>query len=494
MDFLNKTVTKKNMMIAAIVNAVVAILLLFYVKSFSSVSDLGDGLSKLSTLTAIYYLYLIVTIIVTAASAFLYFYKKQKDNLILATFIVSVIAFVTQCINWSTMSMIRSLSSGNLMAALSFSTSASSLENMESYLNILGYVAYAVIVLGAYVIYEMTNKKKLSAVTFSTGTDNASTMQTAANTSENNNEAAQGGETPIQPEINNVPEGPSFMEKVKGYWETKTGKRNMCIAGAVVLFIFCFLIYVNVFQKKSISLTTGCELQVSGVSGKGEATVTGCNIDYDHNNDRMKSFVASVTYTVKDNGTFKNGDKIEAKAVYSQETADSLKLNITDDTITLKVKGLTENYEKYSKIPSKLKTYARKLADDYMKDNNEDILDDYFSNLDDDHDRSITSAEMKQVMYVTSENSYTTNRLLFVYEVKANGQKRTSYFDDTFEPVEEVKFFYVTVNNVDSNLKEAADNVSFDSIGYSFDKVTTIDEAVSKLKKTFSRYDVEIVK
>ncbi|MCD7949080.1 MAG: hypothetical protein LUG12_02295 [Erysipelotrichaceae bacterium] len=153
------------------------------------------------------------------------------------------------------------------------------------------------------------------------------------------------------------------------------------LAIIVVVAIVVFMLLNNVLMKDStettsneenvveqqaeyttISLLTDDSLSISFEGYDGEGSIESIsldNVEYDHDNADIASFIEAITLEYEDSTTLSNGDTLTIIASYDEEMAETFNLQIADASIDIEVSGLTVVYYDASEIPSSISDYVK---------------------------------------------------------------------------------------------------------------------------------------
>lgn len=258
---------------------------------------------------------------------------------------------------------------------------------------------------------------------------------------------------------------------IKKFFRSKAG---IAILAAVLLCGIAtggYKIWDTWFNKTEIDLFTSVKITCSGNNGEGYAQVTEPDIEYDKEDFAMSQFVKGVTYSIEHNGELSNGDKVSVKAVYSEERADDLKLDIKRDTKEFSVSGLTVRYKNAKAIDKKVYKKAEKLAINDMKNR-------------DKENRHYTLVHSYYAIAQKTSWGYDDNRLIFVFQ--------NDYKD--YDEKDKTGFVYIDMR-FDSSFDEK--NVTvwpltlYDS---SYDQIEDVKAVEPALKLKFEDYKLELIK
>lgn len=118
---------------------------------------------------------------------------------------------------------------------------------------------------------------------------------------------------------------------------------------ALLLIVGGVLGYKYLFAGTNVDLTRNIAAQDIQLQGKdGEASVIideelfRSRADYPRGNEKAETFMKTVSYTIEPAAGLSNGDKITVRAIYSQETANELHINVKGKEKTFEINGLEE--------------------------------------------------------------------------------------------------------------------------------------------------------
>ena len=157
-------------------------------------------------------------------------------------------------------------------------------------------------------------------------------------------------------------------------------RKKVLLPVGLVAFVLLLLAVNSIMSFKKeipLDLTKGLGVQFSGENGSGSVSVTK-NIDYDGQNETVKRFIDSVTYSINPDSGLSNGDLVTIIAHYDDElrklgsvvvenptkeiqVEDLLTISVSDDKDTVYAEG----YE----IPESMSgtEVDRRLYIEYMK-------------------------------------------------------------------------------------------------------------------------------
>lgn len=256
--------------------------------------------------------------------------------------------------------------------------------------------------------------------------------------------------------------GADVISSLKEYVKTEKGKKNaIIVAGVCGALVICLLgtgVY-NVVKKTPVNLMTACKVDFEGYDGGGYVNSDynyGCEPDYDKTNSDVSTFMDTVSYSIDKSESLSNGDKVTITAKYSEETAKSLKLKVTESTKTFRVKGLTKVYKNWSDIPKK----TRKVIEEKTKNKIEKKAKKYSAHYFDEETITINSIN-NVATYYAYDKSYGAGNAVFVYKVDL-----TDKYDDGTDNV--TLYYYMDVS-VDGNFKTTNPNY-FNGYIYDYEK------------------------
>lgn len=246
--------------------------------------------------------------------------------------------------------------------------------------------------------------------------------------------------------------GAEAIGALKEYVKTEKGRKNaIIIAGICGALVICLLgtgIY-NVVKKTPLNLMTACEVRFSGHDGAGYVNGDynyGCNPDYDQTNSNISTFMNTVSYSIDKSEDLSNGDTVTITANYSEETAKSLKLKITESTKTFKVKGLTKVYKTWADIPKKTREKIVEKAQNKVEKKAKNYSR-YFG------DETVTVDSVEHLAtYYSYDKDYGQGKVIPVYKV--------SITDQHGDKTDNFTLYYYTTVNVDGSFK-ASDSSAF---------------------------------
>lgn len=157
-------------------------------------------------------------------------------------------------------------------------------------------------------------------------------------------------------------------KNIKDFFKSKLG------IGIVATTIVCIVAFGGYkawdvfFNKTTIDVFEKMELSFAGYDGEGEAEVDSVEIDYDKSNIDIISFVSGVNYEIVDNGKLSNDKKVTVRATYSKETADSLKIDVKNETKEFEVSGLIIRYDSAKDLDKDLYKEAKDSVDEAVKE------------------------------------------------------------------------------------------------------------------------------
>lgn len=456
METLKKYVTDRNLQIATLIGTAFTIMMFIMSasigsnsESVSSFSDIGSLISSLKTFCNIFYLDFIVVLTTTAGYAFRIFSEKDTRLSIKVLTPLNGIACLFGLICFSTIHSIKAGLSGDFASLMQ-------LGDIEGQFSILRIMLFLQIAAGIAAAYFLFYKKEHRAEQESVDEE----KQASANHT-------------------------SIADSIKAYSATEKGKRNIRIGGAAAGIIIVLIVIVNVYEsnrRTEIDLTTACTVTFEGVSGSGSASIH-CSPDYDHNNEKIASFMSDVSYTIDNNGSLENGTEVTLKANYSEATAESSKINPVKTTKKYKVKGLEIAYRNFADIPEKVSDEFEGAAKAFLEKDIQDV-DGIFGGYD-----SITVEETALIGIYYKYGSYdNSGTAYYVFRTKET-RERSSYTK------KEVNYYTVILENIKSSYKLDLSDESEDMIIDTL-SIYENDKTDAKALKQFTRFhtNVETVK
>lgn len=267
----------------------------------------------------------------------------------------------------------------------------------------------------------------------------------------------------------------SLTVKGKAFVSTKNGKRTVGIVGLILAFLVGIWGYFTFFNKTDIDLASNINVEFTGKDGEGNISVIDNKIDYDKTNNDMSTFVYGVSYSyAPKSGELSNGDKVVVTVEYSKETANSLKLNVTNSTKEFTVEGLTKEYKEAKEVDKKLANTLKKDAQSSFDEEMED------TSLIDAKSEYVGSyfAKAKKANSFGSDNCY-----IAVYKV--TGVEKSFWSD---EQKEVVYYYAVYTTGVDSsydsdksywNIRKLSDD--------SYNYISDVNQVEDSLNSLFSK-------
>ncbi|HAH76222.1 MAG TPA: hypothetical protein DCL62_08725 [Kandleria vitulina] len=150
----------------------------------------------------------------------------------------------------------------------------------------------------------------------------------------------------------------------------KTTKGIIAIALSLVLILgLVYWGFNNLIGYTRIDLAKNVSLKLSGESGTATLSSSNVrnNVDYDKSNEKLKTFVNSIRYSVSKNMAIKNGDKVKVTVVYSESLAKECKVKVTNAEKEITISGLGEKFEDGSKVSSEVASKMKTDADSKMQ-------------------------------------------------------------------------------------------------------------------------------
>lgn len=486
MDILMKYAKKKTIFIlSSILSGIITVLYLISKLNISSsspasignIESLAGTIGSMATIIQLIFYLFIIMAVVTAVLSGVYFFKKNKhEYMILGEFIFSCINSVLLLLSISGVNAIckilRITVSGNY-SSLTPMDGISMLSSINSAANNLKYFMYLSILLFIFNIFILLLDKKLISINGLTFTFNEEDNVTPID----NNETDTSNEQTVN--TKNTAAQPAFdFEKIKAFFKTKNGKITIGVIAAIIVCFGGYKIYDTYFNFTEIDLGKNITAEFDGKDGHGYLRNVKTNIDYDKNNSALSDFV-STTFTDYDySSDLSNGDKITITVKYSESSAKANKIKVTNDSKTLTVKGLIEEFKNAKALPAKLIEQAKKEADNSIKKRYKDAFS-YTYNI-----------EFDSLWLAKEDNSY-GDRIGAVYKID---ETYTSSFDNS----QETKTYYtlVYVDSVDTSYMEDDSHywyelTLYDNESNRLSDPNGIEEAI---KDKFDDYSLEKIK
>ena len=313
-----------------------------------------------------FYVMLIGSIILVLFLGY-YFFKKNKNRYILINLIVCGVAVVLMIMAFQgfnvTIKYINMIANGDAanISPYAVFNDIGSMQNTSRYINYVYYLNLFLLVFNCILI--VVAKKENNILKFSF--DESIGVQTKSIEQNDENSSEQPMENVSTDKEKNLDVQDNSIDKIKTFIKSKNGKIYIGVLCAVIVLLGGYKIWDIYFNKTVVNIMPKVSVEYGGESGSGYIRhVDPGTIDYDHSNDDIRSFLDSITYDYDSLQDLKNGDKIKIYAIYSKERAKELKLDIKNTSVTVKVKGLSQRYQKAKEIPEKIK---KRIKSDFEK-------------------------------------------------------------------------------------------------------------------------------
>lgn len=494
MEFLKKHATKKKIFLSALIySGIYTVLCLISSLMDSSASSTSyDSMesilmtiaSMITIVQVIFYAMLVIAVIIAVLAAIYFFKKDKSDYVMLIEFVGYVISSALLLFSMSGINamckVIRVYTSGDYSSYLSmdYTSMMSSIETAVDCMNYFKWVMIIMFVINLVVFLIIKNVIKLNAFSYNLGESSGSVgggrivsydPQTGEPIYENTSttQTTNSGET---------------VANMKAFFKTKNGKIVVGVIALVIIAFGGYKIYDTYFNKTAISLLENVEVEFTGYDGAGR--ISSCSmgdVEYDKTDAELTSFVNSVSLDYENTGELKNGDEVTINAVYNQTTAEQLKLDVQDATVTVKVKGLTERYTKASKVPSKTSSAIKKLMDEEMKKDYDERTSSYYSYT--------TSFVAMYYAYDEEDASYPNDYCIGVYKVD-----QTSTFGATTETETYYAIAYVSGINSSFSSDEVGTINTTNLYGSGYQKLTDESQIQSAIEDSYRFSDHKISK
>jgi hypothetical protein len=428
------------LLIASLVGGVIVLLIgIKLLLTYNSISRSSDGFDALynafgTIKTCVIFYYIVFFIDLACIAGFVYRYVKMNDKrksslLVLGSIGVSEVIALTLLSTMMNLSKVITAVNGLMNGTGSLwnlGTSAASLSTNTTSIKvslILWVIAeIATVALSGYSMYLEKTGKELSV----------GELQNSGN---------------------------GIVEFLKEYTKTEKGKKNTLIVGGVCgALIVCLAgtgIY-NAVKKTPVDLMSSCKVDFSGFDGNGYATGGynyGCEPDYDKTNQNISTFMNTVSYTLDKSENLSNGDTITLTASYSEETAKSSKVKVTESTKTFKVKGLTKVYKTWKSIPEKTRKQILEKVQAKVEKKAKKYSGYYFL------DEVITVDSISNVAtYYSYDKDYGTGEVIPVFKV--------SITDNHDGEIDKIDLYYYTTITVDGDFKASDKNAFNEYMDY----------------------------
>lgn len=450
MNILNKYSKKKTVYLLATVSSGFITVLWLLSKlgignsnefnSYDSINALSAIGTIITLLQVVFYALLIVAIVTAILSAFYFFKKDKQDYIMLGEFIASCISSVLLLLSMSGVNLIckavraylnQDFSAiSNISSESAYSALASMATNLEYYL----YVSIIVFVLNMVVLLIIKNVIHINNFHYSLQegpyVNNYAYQETGAGSNTNN--YTNNGTT----NYNNYPNAPKSNFDFKAFIKSKNGKITVGVIAVAIVAFIGYQIYDNFFNYTEIDLAKNITCEFAGKDGEGYISDINNDIDYDKNNQQLASFVADTRLDYETSYELSNGDEITITVKYSEATAKASKIKVTNNSKTIKVKGLIERYKNAEALPNdlieKLESEAQDEAEDQFKDGYsttyEYSLDSMWFAKGDDYDRAIAVYKVDATRTSYWSNEVTQNT--YYYALYTGDEINSAYLDD----------------------------------------------------------------
>lgn len=250
----------------------------------------------------------------------------------------------------------------------------------------------------------------------------------------------------------------------------------------MMLTILTSVYYVCFFREIEIDLTQHLQISFIGENGNGIIQTTRDDFNY---NQRIQPFYDTLEEEVSSNGSLANGDKVQVSINYDEVLAEQLHIHVSENTVEITVEGLAERFESTDDISEEYMDKLTLESDRYLKKDQDRILREDFTL---ENDIKYVGDNLLQKVFLKAENSQEHDRIVFVYEVSAQGKK------DTEELQEEKIYYMIVFDDVNSNLK-LNDNQVYGEKALSTQEDLTTEEGIVRYFKSkyVLSYEVEII-
>lgn len=444
--FVEKYLTKKNLFLVELIAGVVLVLTLLF--SYFKLKDieyteLESGLTSIRFLCTIFFLALFVNILVLAG--FIYKLAKEKDK---GQDVIIALVGIGACLLFyfilyptvnSISRFMSALTSGNWYGMATYAAQLDDIESKKPILFIFIFIHAIVSAGSGYFFYTSNSGKDV--------------------------------------DLSGVKEKMAEIKKDPKKKQQATIVAAVC--GALVIGLVGFGVYSAV-KKTPVNLVTGCEIGFEGHDGSGSVTYKGydygCSPDYDKTNEKISTFMSGVSYTLDKSNHLKNGDTVTLIAKYSEETAKSAKVKVTESKKTFKVKGLTKVYKTWNKIPSKLRNKITARADKKAKNRASKETYQWFV---DNEVITVNSVDRVAILYDYSDG-YGSVAILYKADITSTSEEETE---------DHTEYYKVTLYGIDGKNKDSSSMYIFDYNYYS-SKGDEPSDVLDDFRDTFDGYKV----
>ena len=476
MNIIQKHSTKKKIVtISTIISGIATLIALidkFGSGSLSNISSISEASSALDSVSSsmlfiviLFYVFLIGSILLAILSGYYFFKKNNKEYVILTEFIGSAINSLLLLLSISGVNAIKAVSSNDYEALFSLYTKIGDIQNAVTYIKYFAYLSIILFIVNIVIWLIVKGVIKTDAVSFTFDEEDVINQQKASSIQIDSDAAKELGKAGVD----SVKNG---LNNVSSFLKTKNGRIVLSIVAAVVVLFGGYKVYDTYFNKTDLNVMPKISIEFNGKDGAGYVSdFEHGKLDYDYNDSELRDFVNSISYDYGSSRKLKNGDEIKVHAVYDKEKAKSLKLNIVNDTTTVKVRGLTVSYKDADSVPSKILKQAKKDIEDGM-------ARDYASS-----DYRKYSYELDSIYFAKGKSS---DSIVAVYKVDRTSKGVLSDTEET-----STYYVYATVDGVASNyLKDDSHYVTTYTLDDpdSYEKLTDVSKVKPVLEHQFNRY------
>lgn len=480
MNIIVKHSTKKKIVtFSTIVSGFVTLIALIAkfgsgsLSNISSISEASSALdsvnSSMSFIIILFYVFLIGSILLAILSGYYFFKKNNKEYVILTEFIGSAINSLLLLLSISGVNAIakaiKAVSSNDYEAVFSLYTKIGDIQNAATYIKYFAYLSIILFIVNIFIWLIVKGIVKVDAISFNFDEDGVINQQNSSSIQFDSDAAKELGKTGVDSAKNG-------LNNVSSFLKTKNGRIVLSIVAAVVVLFGDYKVYDTYFNKTDLNVMPKISIEFNGKDGAGYVSdFEHGALDYDYNDSELRDFVNSISYDYGSSQKLKNGDEIKVHAVYDKEKAKSLKLNIVNDTTTVKVRGLTVSYKDADSVPSKILKQAKEDIEDGM-------ASDYASSS-----YRKYSYELDSIYFAKGKSN---DSIVAVYKVDSTSK---GFFSDTEET--STYYVYAKVEDVASDyLKDDSHYVTTYTLDDpdSYEELTDVSKVKPALEDQFNRY------
>lgn len=273
----------------------------------------------------------------------------------------------------------------------------------------------------------------------------------------------------------------------------QTMKSKIICVGYIfgIILLLYFLCYFLIISEKDVDVMAGMQLYFEGENGEGIVTAT---IENEIIDQRINEVLDSIHYEIEPNSNLSNGDQITVSAIVDDE--DLLKryhIKLLNKTKQFEVSGLAVPYTNASVIPASYLELIKEEAKNYITENKNLIIQNNFQQFHQNTEIELTSVESKYQVFLKAQGE-DNDRILTIFEVKANGDVNTAQNGVSLQKQESVMYFAVTMQGINTSNKISKEDIYASKIVLADDVDILDGEAVTNyLQTTYPQFIYELI-